>query len=165
MRRLFISLLVTLLLASGAFIIGTADRLPERVATHFGTSGRANGWMTRDGYLAFILVFAWLCPIAIAGTTAWLPKLAARDFHLPHRDYWLAPGRRGQTLAILTMFGSGLACVVAVFIAALHWISLEANAMTPAQLPYPLFWSVLIAFIAAIGAWYVLLYARFRIPA
>lgn len=32
------------------------DRLPARMATHFGASGQPNGWMSREGALKFILV-------------------------------------------------------------------------------------------------------------
>ena len=48
---------VCLVVAAAAFVFSIIDQLPETVATHYGASSRANGWMTRSGYLLFMMVF------------------------------------------------------------------------------------------------------------
>ena len=40
-----------------ASVLFLAPGLPDRVATHFGFSGRANGWMPRSTYTLFFIVF------------------------------------------------------------------------------------------------------------
>jgi Protein of unknown function (DUF1648) len=164
MRRLSLMLFVTLLIASGAFIIGTVDQLPPRVASHFGGAGQANAWMTRDGYLLFMLGFATLLPLFIVASIAGLPHLTSRAIKLPNRDYWFASPRRGETLATLGAFGGGLGSLLTIFIAALHYTILVANTSAPRQLPAALLWSALGAFIAAILSWQALFYLRFRTP-
>jgi hypothetical protein len=164
MRRLSLLLFVTLVIASSAYIVGTIGQLPPRVAMHFGGAGQANGSMPRDGYLLFILGFATLFPLFIVASIAGLPLITKRGVKLPNRDYWLAPLRRGETLASVGAFGGWLGCLLTVFAAALHYTILEANTSVPPQLPAPLFWSVLGGFFAAILSWQGLFYLRFRTP-
>ena len=164
MRRLSLLLFVTLVIASSAYIVGTIGQLPPRVAMHFGGAGQANGSMPRDGYLLFILGFATLFPLFIVASIAGLPLITKRGVKLPNRDYWLAPLRRGETLASVGAFGGWLGCLLTVSAAALHYTILEANTSVPPQLPAPLFWSVLGGFFAAILSWQGLFYLRFRTP-
>ncbi len=98
----------------------------------------------------------------MVASIAGLPHLTSRGVKLPNRDYWLAPPRRGETLATLEVFGGWLGSLLSVFIAALHYTILEANTSIPPQLPAPLLWSVLGGFIAAILSWQALFYLRFR---
>jgi hypothetical protein len=48
MRRFSLLLFFSLLLACVAFIVGTFEQLPRRVASHFGSGGESNAWMRRD---------------------------------------------------------------------------------------------------------------------
>ena len=164
MQRLSLVLFVTLLIAGVAFIVGTIGQLPPRVASHFGAAGQTNAWMSRDGYALFILGFGTLFPMFIVASLAWLPHVMSRGVKLPNRDYWLAPARRGETLAALEAFGGWLGCLLVLFIAALHYTILEANTSVPPQLPATLLWTVLGGFIAATVAWQALFYLRFRTP-
>ena len=58
MQRIACLLFALLLIVVGAFIVATTGQLPDRVASHFGAGNLANGWMTRGGYLAFMLALA-----------------------------------------------------------------------------------------------------------
>jgi Protein of unknown function (DUF1648) len=162
MRRLSLVLFATLVIASSAYIVGTAGQLPPHVAMHFGVTGQPNGVMSRESYLLFILGFAVLLPLFIVASIAGLPLFTKRGVKLPNRDYWLAPPRRDETLAAVGAFGGLLGCLLTVFAAALHYIILEANASVPPQLPAPQFYSVLGGFFAAILSWQALFYLRFR---
>ena len=42
------------------FVIRTGGTLPDVVATHFGPSGAANGYMPRTFYVRFMLIL-WCC--------------------------------------------------------------------------------------------------------
>jgi hypothetical protein len=164
MRRLSLALFFTLLIAGSAYIVGTLGQLPPRVAMHFGSAGQANGSMPRQGYLLFIFGFATLFPLFIVASIAGLPLITKRGVKLPNREYWLAPPRRGETLASVGAFGGWLGCLLTVFAAALHYTILEANTSVPPQLSNALFYSVLGGFFAAILSWQALFYLRFRTP-
>jgi len=49
--------LICLTVFAAVFIIYTTRYLPDPVATHFGAGNQANGWMSRNGYLLFMLAF------------------------------------------------------------------------------------------------------------
>lgn len=162
MRRLSWLLLLMLVIAASAFTVGTYEQLPERVATHFGAGGRANGWMPRDDYLLFMLAFAAGLPLVVFVVVGCAPRLAPSLINIPNRGYWLADARRDATLAALLDSGAWLGCVTALFAAGIHWTLLEANAATPPQLPGTLFVALIVAFFAAMVLWVGGLYVRFR---
>jgi hypothetical protein len=67
-------LFVLLLVVAPVVIFATSASLPARVATHFGRGGYANGWMTHDGYLMFILAFTVLLPLSVVMLVGVLPR-------------------------------------------------------------------------------------------
>ncbi|MGZ6375538.1 MAG: DUF1648 domain-containing protein, partial [Ktedonobacterales bacterium] len=83
MRAVFILLLV----ASALFVWLTSASLPPVVASHFGASGVANGFMSRSVYLGFMLAVVVLVPtlVALSGQLARL--LPASLVNLPNRQY------------------------------------------------------------------------------
>jgi len=162
MQRIACLLFALLLIVVGAFIVATTGQLPDRVASHFGAGNLANGWMTRGGYLAFMLAFALLFPVVIVGAVGWLPRVRAKSINIPHRDYWLAPSRRDATMATLASHACWLGCLLTVFIAGIHFAVLEANAAVPPRLPADFFWTLLAGFLAAVALWIGALYLRFR---
>ena len=62
--------------------------LPEKVATHFGANGQANGWMSRDTHSAFQIGTTVFLAAVFAGLALFMPRLPDRHINLPHRDYW-----------------------------------------------------------------------------
>ncbi len=77
---LFVLLYIGLL----AYIDQTASLLPDRMATHFGIDGQANGWMSRSGYVNFIRLFGLALPaftIVVGFLTRFLP---AGMINIPH---------------------------------------------------------------------------------
>src|SRR5258707_14206170 len=87
-------LFVLLLIVAPAVIFATSAPLPARVATHFARGGLANGWMTHDGYLTFILAFAGLLPASVVILLGVLPPAIGSRAGIPNRNYWLGPERR-----------------------------------------------------------------------
>jgi hypothetical protein len=98
----------------------------------------------------------------IVGFIALVPRAAPRLINLPHRSYWLSEARREQTLATLLSFACVQGCVLTVFAAALHYVILQANTTAPPQFPGAPFVAVLAGLLAAMVAWTVALYVRFR---
>jgi len=147
---------------AAAYIAATTAQLPAQVASHFGASNAPNGWMTRDGYLAFMLAFGLGLPVFVACTVGLLPRLRPNRINVPHRDYWLDPKRRAETLSVLAAHGAWLGCLMALFVAALHYVILEANRASPPRLAPDLFFTLMGAFVAGIALWIAALWLRFR---
>jgi len=152
------------LLATAAFVLGTTSGLPERVGTHFGAGGGADGWMSRDGYRLYMLAFVLLFVPFIVAMIGVLPRLFPRFVNLPHREYWLAPERRDATLAFLTGHGCGFGVLTLALLAGVHWLLLDANRASPPQLATAPFVALLATFLVLLAVWMAALFRRFRTP-
>jgi uncharacterized membrane protein len=157
-RPLFILLLVV-----GAILISvTTHQLPAQIASHFGAGGAPNGWMSRNGYLLFMLAFAVVLPLAVVLGAGVLPRLKVNSINIPNRDYWLDPSRREATLRYLATHACWLGSLLVVFIAAIHLLLIEANATQPPHLPGQLFVTLLVLFVVALAIWMMTMLLHFR---
>ena len=66
--------LICLTVFGVTFIIYTTRYLPETVATHFSAGRHADGWMTRNEYLAFMLAFLIGVPGLVSFVIGALPR-------------------------------------------------------------------------------------------
>lgn len=146
-----------------AFLVGMAAtyaRLPERMASHFGANGVANGWMSRDGYVWFmvgVVTFVSLTVLAAFGSVRFLPNSI---INIPRRDYWLAPERRDETARTLMSCGLLMIGLNSLFFLAIHLMVVAANESQPVRLSNDVWW-LLVAFLATTGAFLFKLYRRF----
>ena len=65
------------------WIACSAAWLPERVAVHFGSSGEANGWMTRSSHLLFIGALGVGGPLLFAGLVLLIGWIPAQFINVP----------------------------------------------------------------------------------
>lgn len=152
----------TVVVGSITGIALTADWLPARVASHFGASGLANGFMTRDVYLAFTIGLVVLPPALVGLSIALSLRYFPQFLNLPNRDYWLAPERREETEAYLTAHTAWLAALLALFALGIHLLVVRANRIVPPQLETGPFLAMLLAFAIVMVAWIGALARRFR---
>jgi uncharacterized membrane protein len=164
MSRVPLIVLVALVTASIALIGATSADLPARAATHFGPSGAADGWAPREVYVALMIGAVVALPLLIVAFVGGLPRVAPRLLNLPHRDYWLAPARREETLRWLFAHGCVLACLLVAFLAALHLVIVQSNRAAQPALALLPFGIVLATFLVAVAAWSLALFRRFRLP-
>ena len=157
-RIIFIATLVF----AAAFIIATTGSLPERVASHFGAGGAANGFMPQSGYRQFMLVFAVGVPLAVVLLISGLPRLFPGLVNIPNRDYWLAPDQREASLDFLVRHGYLFGCLLVIFICVVHGLVLLANTHSPPRLANGPFIGALLVFLVAMGFWIGALVLRFR---
>jgi hypothetical protein len=155
-------LFVSLLGGAAAFVLATSGALPERVATHFGAAGQPNAYMTQAGYRLYMLVMTLGFPALMVVAISWLPRRFPHLTNIPRRDYWMAPERREQALALLARRALWLGCALVLFACAVHWLLLRAHAATPPRLPTVPFLVLLAVFLAFVGAWALALYRAFK---
>lgn len=158
-----LALLLVTVCAAG-FVWTSATSLPAMVASHFGPSGAANGFMPRTSFVHFMLVLVVLVPIATGLLPGLLLNVPGLRINLPNRDYWLAPPRRAATIAELQRLIAGFAVLLVLFLSYVHWLTIRANQVSPPALPNDWFVGGLSAFLVATVSWVVLLYRRFRLP-
>jgi len=120
--------------------------LPDRVASHFGPSGNANGWMTKP---QFLLTYALMLVPALV-LEFWMPRRIARTgedrFRLPNKDYWLAPERRDETFAYFEKFFAWYGCAFLALEVFAMGLAMRANLETPLKLPTAPIVSAIVAF-------------------
>ena len=142
----------------------SSSELPPRPATHFNADGHADGWMSREGYLAFVILLP--LGLGVLSSFACLAAryLPARWINLPRREYWLSPERRAASAALLSRWVAGFACLQLALFAHLHLLTIAANRSAPATLPAGPFTAVLIGFFVALVAWTIGLLLCFAEP-
>jgi hypothetical protein len=159
---------ITLLMCLGAaFLVyanSTVGQLPDRVATHFGAGGAADGWMTREGYHTFVICFGVGLPLFILGT-GYIARLLPGMLNIPNKIYWLAPERRDESFSFICMANAWIACLVMMLIFGIHYLTLQANTLQPPHLPMDQFLPILGAFLVAMAIWLVIVVAHFKRPA
>lgn len=156
---------LSLLFAGATFVWHTSASLPPVVASHFGSNGAADGFMPRDTYVAMMLVIAVGLPLLIAFLPGALASRGGKNLNIPHREYWLAPERRENTITFLRLHGQWFAAALALFLGHVHWLVVQANMLRPPQLSTFGMVAGLVAFFVFLGSWLVVLFARFRRPA
>jgi serine/threonine-protein kinase len=162
-HRIAISAFSLLSLLYLTWVFYSAHSLPERVATHFGISGRADGFMSLANYRLFIAVLPLLLGGFILGVSKLCLRLPARFINIPNRDIWLSPARRPELAAILTRWFAILACLIVVLLAEVHTLTVLANQLQPPRLP-DIAAFVLIGFPAGLLLWIVGLIMRLAEP-
>ncbi|MEP6609387.1 MAG: hypothetical protein ABJA83_11995 [Burkholderiaceae bacterium] len=156
--RLIFTLLVV---AAALFVWLTSASLAPVVASHFGASGTANGFMPRAAYLSLMLPLVVLVPILVAASGQLARFFPASLVNLPNREYWLAPERRASTASQLGRLALFPASVLLLFLCFVHWQVVQANLSPSKQLTPGPFWAGLVLFAVAVGAWLVVLHRRF----
>jgi hypothetical protein len=158
------AVLICLVVFAAVFIVYTTRYLSEPVAVHFGTGNQADGWMSRNGYLIFMLSVMIGMTAFITFVVGTLPAKFPQWTNVPNRDYWLAPKRRDESLRYLSAHGKRLGYLIVMMMLGMHYTILLANHTRPPSLPVPVFTSILIGFAVALIWWIVRLYRRFPRP-
>jgi uncharacterized membrane protein len=156
----FVIFVLTELLVTG-FILATTSQLPDSIASHFNGAGAPNGFMTHQGYTVFMLVFVIGIPLVSVVSIPLTFTRSPDKINLPNKEYWLAPERREQTMRFLKSHLVWLGTGIAAFIGYMHWLLLQANAVSPPRLPADQFVFGVVAFVAAVFIWAFWMIARF----
>jgi hypothetical protein len=146
-----------------AHVVQSTGELPDRVASHFDFQGRPNDFMGRTGYRLFMAGFGCLFPWLMPGIALFLRRSQAK-LNLPNRDYWLAPERRDETYAYFFRHSLWFAALSLAFVAGLHQLVVEANAVQPPRLSNTGVGSVVWLFLAGVVAWSISLVVHFSRP-
>lgn len=166
MRRPSTSLLLCAATATTLGVLGlvTGD-LPDRVPTHFDAAGRPDGWSTRTG---FALEMGGLS-LGLAGMFALLGILVARLptslVNVPHREFWLAPERRTESMRAIAGHLHVLGAATQVLVLGIVLFCVRASHRNePVPGPDATTWGLLAGYVAFVILWLVSLHRRFPRP-
>ena len=158
--------LVLFALICGVLALDVAHYLPlvpDPMASHFGLSGRPNGWSSHFrvivGLSVLVLLFA-----AIFAATFFFSRVPDRLINLPHKTYWLAPERREATLLYLSAWLRWFLLLTLAFVTLVVGLTFRANLSTPPQLSVAALGLLVIYFVVALTT-VVCLVIRLQRPA
>jgi uncharacterized membrane protein len=154
------TLLLILPIAACIHIACYYAQLPDRVASHFGPSGEADGWMSKSAFAAFYIGVMLFQATVFGGIGALLRRTPNDLINLPNKEYWLAPERREETLRGIaeSLSSFGVATMV-LLIAVMHTVIL-ANISGTFRLGNVV-WYYFVAYFAYTIVWTVNLIRRY----
>ncbi|GAB5406671.1 MAG: hypothetical protein Aurels2KO_49020 [Aureliella sp.] len=101
--------------------------MPDKVASRFAADGTAIGQSSKTQFLLLTVGLNIGVTIFTAVLAALLPKLPNTLINVPHKDYWLHPDRRAETLADMRLTMLIIAGLTSVFLAAVFHLVCRAN--------------------------------------
>ena len=152
MKPLSWPLFILLLAVAAIFEIRTTPDLPPLVASHFDYANQANGFMSRDGYLRFMLIMTVGLPLGLVTLLAAMYSRAPY-LKIPNAEYWLNPARMAQTRERLTIHTVWLGCLLVTSMAYVHWMLVDANHVQPPLLSSSAFKIGAALFLGGIAVW------------
>ncbi|MFN7114188.1 MAG: hypothetical protein ACK4PK_07480 [Alphaproteobacteria bacterium] len=140
-------------------------QLSGRMAVRFDLDGRPIGWMSKDGFTVY-----YLCLLAfVVGSFVAVGLLAGRIpprlLGIPHRDYWLAPERRAESLRYLKEFHLWTGAFAGLFIVGMMEMVFKINLDDIPRLDNRLFYSATGAFCFTVLVAVLIICWRFKKPA
>jgi len=124
-----------------------APRIPEILGSHFSPSGFVNGWQTKTAFFATELAIIALATVVSFGVPRIIAAVPASVINLPHKEYWLAPERREDTLAYIRVWSAWFSCGLLAFLLFAMELVFRANLRTPPQFNNAAFVPALLAFV------------------
>jgi serine/threonine-protein kinase len=141
-----------------------AALLPEQIASHFDAAGRADGWSSKNSFLALNLAFVVGMALLFFGVTYLINTVPNDWINLPNKDYWLAPERRAATLNAISAQMEWLAAMTLALLLGMTQLTIQANLETGSGRLSGGFGFLFGAYMAFFGVWLVLLLRKWYAP-
>lgn len=137
-------------------------QLPERVATQFDGQGHAQGWSSKREFLVLYCVMMAVLAFVSLVIPALLTRLPDSKINLPHKEYWLAPSRRAETIAFVEQRVIELGSASLILSISLLHLVIQVNLRGGDELPPFLFWLLLGGYLLFTAQWAIRFVRRFR---
>lgn len=148
-----------------AVLTVVTGELPERVPTHFDAAGRADGWSTPLGFALGMGGLSLGLTALFFLLSLLVPRTPSGLINLPHRDFWLAPERRKESLRSVADRLCALGAGTQVLVLGLVLYCVRASrSQEPQTGPDRTTWIFLLGYLAFVAAWIVALHRRFPRP-
>lgn len=158
---LFNFVLIALALAQSLYYY---PQLPRTMASHFGGNGQANDWQSKTEFFAIY----WLVILLTTGFFVFTGPLLRRtpdsNINLPHKNYWLAPQRRAESLLYLTKQLEWFAVASLLLVIVIIQMVIVTNLSRSSVLPPAPSWTALGVYCLFTAIWTAKLMRRFANP-
>src|SRR5260370_37720107 len=145
--RLPNSIFFALVALGAAQVSFYAPRIRELLGSHFSRGGSVNGWQTKAAFFATELAMIILATVISFGIPRIIAAAPVALINLPHKEYWLAPERREDTLAYIRVWSAWFGCGLLAFLLFAMELVFRADLRTPSQFNNAAFVPALLAFV------------------
>ena len=102
MRNISLLVFILLLLLCIGHAVYYYPFLPDRVASHFGASGRPDAWSSKESFARIYFIVIAFIAVLFPGIGLIFRKIPTSFINLPNKDYWLSTERKEETIAVLS---------------------------------------------------------------
>jgi hypothetical protein len=139
------------------------DALPPVMASHFDARGKPDGFQSRTSFFVTCALLQ-LGRLALFAALPWLMRrMPTRLLNLPHREHWLAPERKAQSITRAATLLDAFALATLALMAATFELALRAN-LRGGPLESSAMWLLLAAYLAFSLFWMVRFMRAFPAP-
>lgn len=142
----------------------TYAQLPDVVASHFNARGVPNGWQPKSLFFEFFAGAVAIAGFLTFGIPAIFSKMPVSVINLPHKEYWLAPERKPETLALLNRSFAWFGCAVLLVVTTAVNYAIGQNLHPGGPLGAVLLLSVLAGFLVFVFASSIRMLRHFSRP-
>jgi hypothetical protein len=127
--------------------------LPERVVSHFGSGGRADGWTTRSSHTVSFVLLALGLSSFVSGIVYSVRFFSSAALNVPNAQYWRSPEHFRSACEFLFVHSFWLGALSSVWWALFNYLVVRANRLVPPALDSRLVALLTLAYFAAIVLW------------
>jgi len=138
-----------------------SDQLPAKVATHFDSAGQANDWMTKDGHVAFILLFGIGISAFLTGSCYLIRYFPSSMLNVPNRGYWRSKEHYPEACDFIFRHSFWMASMIIALLSSINYMIVQANRLTPPSLDVKGSLAVIVLFFTGVLAWVAFLIFHF----
>lgn len=160
MRKLFILAFI----ANVAVTLIALAVLPDRIATHFGADGRADGWAPNYVDALIMTGVHVLLFISFYFSPQLMLMFPAKWINLPNKAYWLQPAVLPRTKAMMSTLMRQFGFALFLFLLVAGLLSLQANMARTVRLHLTVFYPAVGAFLIYTVWWTIVFFRAFRLP-
>ena len=142
-----------LIVVFAVLIFNSIGDLPAKVAVHFDANSAPDGWVSREEYGIFALLFLIGLPLILFAVMAGLPRLTGGKGLIPNSEYWFADERKQQTESFLIQHASWLGTMTVAVIYGVHVLIMRANELNPPKLSTDRFLITIVFYLCGLAWW------------
>lgn len=136
--------------------------MPDPMASHFGTGGAANGWMSKDGFFIFEAALFLLMILSFIVMPWYFEKNKVRaGINMPNKEYWLAPERIDYFYKYFRVSFLWFGVATLILLVGTMQLTFEANLQANPVLNNTKFLIIFVGYMTFVIVWMILFYQKF----